>query len=114
MWSIPAISSRSYRRPRCHTRCQEGPEWSITVPLASNRTVTTGPGLVLEGTIETDTGPLEWTAERSLDGAVTVNGAVPRITMTIEGTETFTEVGSGALFTTCVVRFAESAVRTSQ
>lgn len=88
--------------------------WSITVSLASNLTFTAGPELVVEGTIDTDTGPLDWKVERSLDGAVTVVGAVPRITMTIEGTETFTEIGSGALFTTCVVRFAESAVRTSQ
>jgi hypothetical protein len=88
--------------------------WSITVPLASNLTFTAGPELVVEGTIDTDTGPLEWNVERSFDGAVTVDGAVPRITMTIEGTEAFTEISSGALFTTCVVRFAESAVRTSQ
>jgi hypothetical protein len=69
---------------------------------------------VLEGTIETDTGPLEWTVRRSLDGVVSVDGAIPRFAMTIEDTGAFTEIGSGALITTCVVRFAEIAVRRSQ
>jgi hypothetical protein len=87
--------------------------YSATVTLGPDLTFTLPPRVLIEGEITTDNGNLAVIARERMDGAVSVAGAAPRITILHELTWEFREVGPGALVTTCVDSFSATAVRES-